>query len=168
MVSAQLLLAGISIMVVAIVCMAVGRIPIRIEERKLFQNEGVFRGSREPTSIEYPFTIDRDSDFEFTHKPSSGPFDITLFRVPFAYSHGAEAAVRFPSDSIGTFERQEAKRRLAPGNYVLEFRSREDIQISTQFNLTLRWRIPWVSWLGEVGASLLVIAIPLIITALLS
>lgn len=168
MVSAQLLLAGVSIMVVAVVCMAVGKVPVRIEERKLFQNEGVNRGSREPRLVEYPFTIDRDSDFEFTHKPTAGPFDITLYRVPFAYSHDAGATLRFPADSIGTYERQMAKRKLAPGNYVLQFTCREDIQLNTQFNLTLRWRAPWVSWLGDVGASLLVIAIPLVITALLS
>ncbi len=170
MVSVQLLLAGVSIMVVAAVCMAVGRIPARIEERMLFQNEGVFRGfgEAEPVAFEFPFTIERDSDFEFTHKPQSGPFEITLYRVPFAYPNGAGSTLRYPADSIGSYDRREAKRRLTPGNYVLEFKCRPDIQLNTQFDLTLRWRIPWVAWLAEVGASLLVIAIPLVITGLLS
>ena len=170
MVSVQLLDAGIAILVIGAISLLAGKAPARTVTVTDYRDERVNLAPEGQQLFikRYSFGVLSRSKLRFKQKFESGPFDV--FVIPFVAAPPVDALAGwgFPHGRIGDHQTETREFWIDEGNHAIEFVNKTQSPSSTVFTLSLDRRVPLVPWLDEIGSSLLVIAVPLLVTALLS
>ena len=170
MVSEQLLVAGSAILVIGVISMLLGKAPVKIFPTTDYRNEHVTLAPEgQPLFIKrYTFGVAERSRLHFSQSPQQGPFEVFIVPIPVSPPSDPLAGWGFSHGKVVDFGTRENEFWINAGGHAIEFVNRAQSPSSTTFTLTLTRSAPLIPWLGEIGSSLLVIAIPILVTGFLS